>query len=67
RAVCYVLPASTLKFPATRSEIKVLPVHLSMARVPNGIVTLKTRALTPVAQLFIDCAHEVAETPPKQK
>jgi hypothetical protein len=56
-----------LKFPATRSEIKVLPVHLSMARVPNGIVTLKTRALTPVAQLFIDCAHEVAETPPKQK
>jgi DNA-binding transcriptional LysR family regulator len=61
-----ILPASTLKFPATRSEIKVLPVHLAMARVPNGVVTLKTRAVSPVAQLFINCAHEVAKTLPKR-
>ena len=57
-----ILPASALKFPAPRSEIKVLPIHLPMARVANGIVTLKTRALSAVAQLFIDCAHEVAKT-----
>jgi DNA-binding transcriptional LysR family regulator len=62
-----ILPASALKFPAMRSEIKVVPVHLPMARVPNGIVTLKTRALSPVAQLFIDCAREVAKTPAKRK
>ncbi len=62
-----ILPASALKFPAMRSEIKVLPVRLPMARVPNGVVTLKTRTLSPVAQLFIDCAREVAKTPAKQK
>ncbi len=62
-----ILPASTLKFPAVRSEIKVLPVQLPMARVPNGIVTLKSRALSSVAQLFIDCAREVAKTPAKRK
>ena len=62
-----ILPASALRFPARRSEIKVLPVQLPMARVPNGIVTLKNRTLSPVAQLFIDCAREVAKTPEKRK
>jgi hypothetical protein len=28
---------------------------------PIGILTLKRRTLSPVVQLFIDCAHEVAE------
>jgi DNA-binding transcriptional LysR family regulator len=55
-----ILPASALKFPAARGEIKALPVDLPRTRVPSGIVTLKTRARSPVAQLFIDCAHEVA-------
>jgi DNA-binding transcriptional LysR family regulator len=62
-----ILPASVLKFPAIRSEIKALPVHLPRARVPNGIITLKTRTLSPVAQLFIDCAREIAKTPEKRK
>jgi DNA-binding transcriptional LysR family regulator len=61
-----ILPASVLKFPAIRTEIKALPVHLPRARVPNGIITLKTRTLSPVAQLFIDCAREVAKTPEKR-
>jgi DNA-binding transcriptional LysR family regulator len=62
-----ILPTSALKFPVTRSEIKILPVRLPMARVPNGIVTLKIRTLSPVAQLFIDCAREVAKTGAKRK
>jgi DNA-binding transcriptional LysR family regulator len=62
-----ILPASVLKFPAIRAAIKALPVHLPRARVPNGIITLKTRTLSPVAQLFIDCAREVAKTPEKRK
>jgi len=62
-----ILPASTLKFPAMRPEIKALPVHLPKARAPSGIVTLKARALSPVAQLFIDCAREVAKAAPKRK
>ena len=62
-----IFPASALKFPAMRSEIKVLPVHLPMARVQNGVVTLKTRTLSPVAQHFIYCAREVAKTSGKGK
>jgi len=62
-----ILPASALKFPAVRPEIKVLSVHLPMTSVPSGIVTLKTRALSPVAQLFIDCARGVAKTPAKRQ
>lgn len=62
-----IFPASALRFPTRRSEIKVLPVELPMARRPNGIVTLKNRTLSPVAQLFIDCAREVAKPLAKTK
>ncbi len=62
-----ILPASALKFPVTRPEIKALPVHLPNARAPSGIVTLKARELSRVAQLFIDSAREVAKAPPKRK
>jgi len=62
-----IFPASAFRFLTKRSELKVLPVELSMARRPNGIVTLKNRALSPAARLFIDCAREVAKTPAKRK
>src|SRR6266581_4314440 len=62
-----IFPASVLRFPIIRSEIKVLPVKLQMAHVQNAIVTLKNRALSPVAQLFIDCAREVAKPLAKRK
>jgi hypothetical protein len=50
-----------------RPGIKVLPVELTMARVPNGIVTLKKRALSPVAQLLIEHVREVAKPLAKKK
>jgi DNA-binding transcriptional LysR family regulator len=56
-----IYPASALRFSTRHPEIRVLPVKLPMARLPNGIVTLKNRALGPVAQLFIDCAREIAK------
>jgi DNA-binding transcriptional LysR family regulator len=62
-----IFPASALRFPTRRSELKVLPVELPMARVRNGIVTLKNRTLSPVAQLFIDHAREVAKLLAKRK
>ena len=62
-----IIPASALRLPTKRAEIKVLPVELPMARVPNGVVTLKNRTLSPVAQLFIDCAREVAKPLVKTK
>jgi DNA-binding transcriptional LysR family regulator len=62
-----IFPDSALRFPTRRSEIRVLPVKLPMARLPNGIVTLKNRALGPVVQLFIDCAREIAKPLAKRK
>src|SRR5262249_17287485 len=47
--------------------IKALPVNLAKATRPAGIVTLKNRTLTPAAQLFIDCAREVAKPLPIRK
>jgi DNA-binding transcriptional LysR family regulator len=57
-----VVPASVLRFPTMRADIKALPVELSTTRVPVGIVTLKNRTLGAVAQLFIEHAREVAKT-----
>jgi DNA-binding transcriptional LysR family regulator len=62
-----VFPASALRFLARGTVLKVLPVELPTARRPNGIVTLKDRALSPVAQLFIDSARELAAPMAKQK
>lgn len=62
-----IFPASTFRFLAKRSELRILPVELPTARRPNGIVTLKNRALSPVAKLFIDCAREVAKPLAKRK
>ncbi len=62
-----IFPASVLGLLKMRSEIKVLPVDLPMARVPNVIVTVKNRILSPVAQLFIEQAREVAKPLAKHK
>jgi DNA-binding transcriptional LysR family regulator len=56
-----------LKFSVSRSEIKALPIELPVAPVPNGIITLKNRTLSPVAQLFIEHAREVAKPLAKKK
>jgi DNA-binding transcriptional LysR family regulator len=62
-----IFPNSVLRFPTGRPEIKVLAVKVPVPPVPVGIVTLKNRTLSPVAQLFIDGAREVAKLLQKQK
>jgi DNA-binding transcriptional LysR family regulator len=57
-----VLPASVLKFFSRRAEIKILPVKLPVAGLPNGIVTLKNRTLGPASQRFIQAAREVGRS-----
>jgi DNA-binding transcriptional LysR family regulator len=57
-----IFSSSVLRFPTRRPEIKVLPVEMPKAHVPNGIVTLKGRTLSPVAQLFIEHARELAKS-----
>jgi DNA-binding transcriptional LysR family regulator len=61
-----IVPSSILSF-SKRTDIKVLPIELAHARVPIGIVTLKHRTLSPVAQLFIQAAREVAKPLAKRK
>jgi DNA-binding transcriptional LysR family regulator len=58
-----ILPGAMLRFCGKRLSLKVLPVELPIQpRLrPVGIITLKNRTLSPVAQLFIDCAREVAK------
>jgi hypothetical protein len=55
-----ILPVSVLRFRTTDAEIKVLPVELRATRVPNGIITLKNRTISPTARLFFEHAREVA-------
>jgi DNA-binding transcriptional LysR family regulator len=56
-----IFPTSVLRFAARRADIKVLPMQLPMARVSLGVVTLKGRTLSPVAQLFINFARQVGK------
>ena len=56
-----VFPASALKFLAKDAALKILSIELPADRRPNGIVTLKDRAVSPVVQLVIDSARELAK------
>ena len=56
-----VVQESALHFGATLPQLKVLPVELAMARGTTNIMTLKKRALSPAAQLFIEYLREAAE------
>jgi DNA-binding transcriptional LysR family regulator len=51
------------RFAGRDVALKALPITLPEAYrpLPVGIVTLKNRTLTPAAQLFIDCARELAK------
>jgi DNA-binding transcriptional LysR family regulator len=62
-----ILPESLLHFPVRRTSFKVLPVDLPTTRGPTSIMTLKNRQLSPVAQLFIECAREIAKPLGKKK
>ncbi len=55
-----MLPLSMLRF-GSRLPLKSLAVELPAQLRPTGIVTLKNRMLGPVAELFIDCARDVAK------
>jgi len=56
-----MFPRSLLHFSAERHFVKALPVKLTPFPRPVGIITLKNRTVSPVTQLFIDAAREVAK------
>jgi DNA-binding transcriptional LysR family regulator len=56
-----MLPGSMFLFGAKHLPLKVLPVKVPEAPTwPIRMVTLKNRTLSPVAQLFIECARDIA-------
>ncbi len=57
-----VLPRSTLQIISKRRSLIELPIKLSMQPTPLAIVTLRNRTLSPVADMFIQCARDVAKS-----
>jgi DNA-binding transcriptional LysR family regulator len=57
-----IVPDSMSTFRGNHPPLKRLPINLPTATRPVGIVTLKNRTLVPIAQLFIDCARDVAKS-----
>jgi len=56
-----VLPGFMLKVPGRYPPLKALPVALPNTRAPIGIITLKNRTLTPLAQLFLENIRTMAK------
>jgi DNA-binding transcriptional LysR family regulator len=56
-----VLPSFMLNLPGRQPRLKAVPVVLPNKRMPIGIVTLKNRTLSPLAQLFIDTVRTIAK------
>jgi DNA-binding transcriptional LysR family regulator len=61
-----IIPSSLLRFDPNLPPLKVLPVDLPDT-FPVGVMTLKNRTLTPVAERFIECAREVTKPLPTRK
>jgi DNA-binding transcriptional LysR family regulator len=62
-----IVPSSVLRFFGHEPTAKPLPIELPIARRPIGAMTLKNRTLNPLAQLFIDCARDLAKQLAKRK
>jgi DNA-binding transcriptional LysR family regulator len=56
-----IISDAILRFAGWGMAVAPLSTDMPDIRHPVGIATLKNRTLTPVAQLFIDCAREVAK------
>jgi DNA-binding transcriptional LysR family regulator len=57
-----VVPASVLRFNPRRLPLKVLPINFAVEPGHVGIVWLKDRTLSAVAQLFIESARELTQS-----
>jgi DNA-binding transcriptional LysR family regulator len=55
-----LLPSSVAQFNAKRVGLKILPVTLPALRTAVGVITVKNRTLSPLAELFVACARDVA-------
>ena len=65
--VLAVVAAGVMSRPGKYLSIRKLPVGLPTTQREVHLVTLKKRALSPLAQRFIDCAREIAKPLAKKK
>src|SRR5262245_37030110 len=59
------MPESAFDLAADRFGLKILPLELAVPRWPIAVVTLRNRSLSPVVNLFLDCARAVAKSSKK--
>lgn len=55
-----LVPASVMRFGGKQLRIKLLPVKTPSPPAPVGLITVKGRTLTPLAERFIECTRKVA-------
>src|SRR5262245_22830431 len=56
-----VLPSFSLRLPGAHPSLKALPVELPGTRQQTGIITVKNRTLSPLAQLFLDRLRSIVK------
>lgn len=56
-----MIPDPVLYYGPRRAPVRILPIKLPRWHVPTSVMTLANRTLSPMAQLFIDCVHELAK------
>ena len=61
-----IVPELVTTLGSSGAGFRVLPIELPTTRRPIGVTRLKNRTLSPIAQLFIDCAREIASMLPKR-
>ncbi len=57
-----LVPGSAMRLGGKHMRLKVLPVKTLSPPAPVGVVTVKYRTLTPLAERFIECARKVANS-----
>jgi len=62
-----VAPASVLRMSGKRFGLKAVPIDFLIRPGPIGIITLKNRTISPVAQLFIDYARKLTKSLAKKE
>jgi DNA-binding transcriptional LysR family regulator len=57
-----MLPGSLIRFAGERFAIKALPIKLPVSPRPAGVIILKDRILSPVAQLIVEYARTLTKS-----
>jgi DNA-binding transcriptional LysR family regulator len=57
-----LVPASVMRFGGKGMRLKILPVKTLSPPAPVGLITVRDRTLTPLAERFIECTRKVVNS-----